>query len=90
VLWNVIPRDWSDPDGWVDRALALTAAETHALVVLHDLPTGAMAHLDRYLGMAMDRGDVFQQAFPVSCLPIQRGRLIAPIDAYLTEAPAAS
>ena len=21
VLWNAIPRDWDDPDGWVDRAL---------------------------------------------------------------------
>ena len=22
VLWNSIPRDWDDPDGWVDRALS--------------------------------------------------------------------
>ena len=22
VLWNSIPRDWDDPDGWVDRAMA--------------------------------------------------------------------
>ncbi|OBG64713.1 polysaccharide deacetylase family protein, partial [Mycobacterium sp. E3339] len=24
VLWNSVPRDWADPTGWVDRALADT------------------------------------------------------------------
>ena len=26
VLWNAVPGDWEDPDGWVDRALEQVAA----------------------------------------------------------------
>ncbi len=47
VLWNAIPRDWSDPEGWVPRALAQCRAQAWSLMVLHDLPTGAMRHLER-------------------------------------------
>jgi peptidoglycan-N-acetylglucosamine deacetylase len=85
VLWNVIPRDWVDPEGWVERALDLCFSQAHALMVLHDLPTGAMADLDRFILMAKDRGAVFQQDFPESCVPLERGRLVGPIEPYLTE-----
>ena len=27
VLWSALPRDWQDPDGWVDRALDQVAAQ---------------------------------------------------------------
>ena len=43
VLWSALPRDWQDPDGWVERALDQCAALPWSLMVLHDLPTGAMA-----------------------------------------------
>lgn len=85
VLWNVIPEDWARPEGWVERALALCFAQEHALVVLHDLPTGAMTQLDRFLGEAKDRGASFQQDFPADCVPIERGRLVGSIDPYITE-----
>ena len=43
VLWNAIPRDWADPDGWVrDRARAAARGGPWTLMVLHDLPSGAM------------------------------------------------
>ena len=47
VLWNAIPRDWENPDGWVETALRQCAAQRWSLMVLHDLPTGAMRHLPR-------------------------------------------
>lgn len=84
VLWNVIPRDWALPKGWVERALEMCFARPEALVVLHDLSTGAMAGLDRFIGAARDRGATFAQDFPASCIPIERGRLQAPIDRYIT------
>ena len=28
VLWNAVPGDWEDPDGWVDRALARSPSAT--------------------------------------------------------------
>lgn len=88
VLWNAIPEDWAHPDGWVERALELCFAQEHALVVLHDLPTGAMKQLDRFLGLAKDHGARFQQDFPAACVPIERGRLVHSIDGYLTETAA--
>lgn len=88
VLWNVIAEDWAQPTHWVERALSLCFAQEHALLVLHDLPTGAMNQLDRFLGLAKDRGALFQQDFPTSCVPIEQGRLVQPIEPYTAEAAA--
>jgi peptidoglycan/xylan/chitin deacetylase (PgdA/CDA1 family) len=82
VLWNSIPRDWADPDGWVDRALAHCAQQTHTLMVLHDLPTGAMRHLPRFLACVAQAGGRFRQDFPPSCVPIRAGELVGAIDPY--------
>ncbi len=73
VLWNAIPRDWSDPDGWVDRALAQCRERDWTLMVLHDLPTGAMRHLDRFLGRVADAGGRLRQDFPPDCVPMTDG-----------------
>lgn len=89
VLWNTVPEDWAYPAGWLDRALRLCFAQEHALLVLHDLPTGAMAALDRFIHTAKDRGAVFQQEFPDSCIPIERGRITGAVEPYLTEASVA-
>src|SRR5271165_6803003 len=76
ALWSSVPRDWEDPDGWVERALADCAAQPWTVVVLHDLPTGAMTHLDRFVGTLFDRGAEFRQDFPVDTTPILRGRRV--------------
>lgn len=86
VLWNVIPEDWKRPEGWVERGLALSFAQSHALVVLHDLPTGAMRELDRFISAARDRGAIFQQEFPASCLPLELGKRVGAIEAYVSDA----
>ena len=85
VLWNVIPEDWAYPESWVERALKLCFAEETALAVLHDLPTGAMRELDRFIGEAKDRGATFVQDYPASCVPMERGRLTGAIEPYLSE-----
>jgi peptidoglycan/xylan/chitin deacetylase (PgdA/CDA1 family) len=86
VLWNTIPEDWAYPEGWVERALRLSFGREHALIVLHDLPTGAMDRLDHFLHAAKDRGAVFRQDFPADCVPMERGRLVGPIEPYLQRA----
>ncbi|WP_072387753.1 polysaccharide deacetylase family protein [Hyphomicrobium sp. CS1BSMeth3] len=88
VLWNAIPEDWRDPEGWVARAIEQCFAQEETLIVLHDLPTGAMKHLDRFIVAAKDRGVAFQQDFPASCLPMIKGRVVLPIDNYVSEAAA--
>ena len=83
VLWSALPRDWQDPDGWVDRAVAQAAASSWSLMVLHDLSTGAMRHLDRFLGLVAERGGRIRQDFPPDCLPMVDGEMKLPLDGYI-------
>ena len=83
VLWNAIPRDWRDPEGWAERAIAQCRAQAWTLMVLHDLPTGAMRHLDQFIGQALDAGARFRQDFPPDCVPIIRGEIVRPIAPYV-------
>ncbi|WP_063692707.1 polysaccharide deacetylase family protein [Bradyrhizobium stylosanthis] len=84
VLWNSIPRDWDDPDGWTERALDQCGRQPWTLMVLHDLPTGAMAHLERFLDSADAAGARFRQDFPPACVPIRNGDIALPIDDYVS------
>lgn len=87
VLWNAIPGDWENPDGWVEIALQQCRTLEWALVVLHDLPTGAMVRLERFIGAARDEGATFVQDFPPECVPLVRGRIVGPVEAYVTDQP---
>ena len=84
VLWNAIPRDFADPDGWVERALGQCATQDWVLLVLHDLPNGAMKHLESFITQTRSRGAVFSQNFPPECVPIRRGELMASVAPYLS------
>jgi len=85
VLWNAIPRDWHDPDGWVERALDQCRRQDWTLMVLHDLPTGAMRHLEQFLDRAAAAGARFRQDFPPHCVPIRRGEIVLPIAPYVAD-----
>lgn len=84
VLWNAIPGDWADPEGWVDRALAQCRAQAWSLMVLHDLPSGAMRHLESFLDRATEAGARFHQEFPGDCVPIRSGKIVLPIEPYVS------
>lgn len=84
VLWNAIPHDWDDPEGWVTRALGQCRAQPWSLMVLHDLPTGAMDRLEDFLDRALAAGARFRQDFPPVCVPIRRGEIVLPIDSYVS------
>lgn len=84
VLWNAIPRDWDDPEGWTDRALAQCQAQPWTLLVLHDLPTGAMRHLDQFINRAAASGARFRQDFPPDCVPIREGEIVSPLAPYVS------
>jgi peptidoglycan/xylan/chitin deacetylase (PgdA/CDA1 family) len=83
VLWNAIPRDWEDPAGWVDTALLQCRSLDRSVVVLHDLPTGAMDRLQEFIERALAAGATFRQDFPAECVPILRGKPVAPLEAYV-------
>jgi peptidoglycan/xylan/chitin deacetylase (PgdA/CDA1 family) len=84
VLWNAVPRDWSNPDGWSDRALMQCHSQAWSLMVLHDLPSNAMRHLETFLDSAEDAGARFRQEFPPDCVPIRAGKIVLPITPYVS------
>lgn len=83
VLWNSIPRDFADPEGWVATALEQCQQQPWTLMVLHDLPNGAMNHLPRFIEAARAAGARFRQDFPPSCTPLVRGEITGPIDTFV-------
>jgi len=84
VLWNAIPEDWIYPTSWVERALDLCAGHNHAVLVLHDLPTGAMSYLDEFLVRATERGAIFTQDFPRDCVLIESGTIVQDVQPYMS------
>lgn len=87
VLWNAIPRDWEDPHDWVEVALEQCEAHPWTLLVLHDLPTGAMDHLESFLERLRHRGARLRQDFPPECVPIRRGAIELKLDPILERHP---
>lgn len=80
VLWNSVPRDWEDPAGWPKRAIRDIKSRDWTLLVLHDLPTGAMQQLPRFLDLVQEADVEITQSFPENCVPIRRGQIVAKID----------
>ena len=85
VLWNAIPRDWDDPDGWVERALTQCKERDWTLMVLHDIPSGAMRHLERFLDLVGEAGGRLRQDFPPGCVPMTEGIATGGFDRYVSQ-----
>jgi len=84
VLWNSVPRDWENPEGWVDEAVRQSRNLAWPLVVLHDLQTEAMSQLEVYITRMKDEGATFVQGFPPDSVPIREGKIILPIEDYVS------
>lgn len=82
VLWNAVPRDWENPETWVDVALDQCRQQDWTTLVLHDLPTGAMRHLDEFIERALDEGASFQQDISPDCIAIDKGEIKVDLDGY--------
>ncbi len=83
VLWNSIPRDWCEPQSWVETALEQCLAQPHTLMVLHDLPTGAMQHLERFIDLVQQAGGQFRQDYPSDCVPIVSGQVVGDVERFV-------
>jgi peptidoglycan/xylan/chitin deacetylase (PgdA/CDA1 family) len=88
VLWNCVPRDWEDPTGWPERALAEIRTRPWTLLVLHDIPTGAMRALPRFLARAVAEGVALTEELPPDCVPIVRGEVVGSLAGLVSEAAA--
>ena len=75
-----MPRDWENPDGWPERAVADIGAQDWTLVVIHGIPTGAMKALPRFLDQVLANGVQVVQDFPADCVPILKGKILRPLE----------
>lgn len=91
VLWNCVPHDWDDPANWVENCLREVVTRPWSLVVVHDLPTGAMDRLPDLLDGLAVLGVELVQDFPEDCVPLRRGqptaalRQLLPLDRDASE-----
>jgi peptidoglycan/xylan/chitin deacetylase (PgdA/CDA1 family) len=87
LIWNSVPGDWKDPDGWVDRCVEQVSAQDWAVTVLHDIAEGCLPRLPELLRRLQDMGVIFEQNFPDSVI-LTRGGRIANLDpAYIADGP---
>ena len=85
VLWNSIPNDWLDPQGWPDTALAHMARHDWTVTVVHDLPTGAMQALGSFIVRARESGAEFRSDYPEDLMPLVAGKRKRAIDAIMSD-----
>lgn len=73
VLWNCVPRDWDDADGWVVRAREQVNEREAPYLVLHDIAGACANRLDEFVGMMRDAGHTFTPDVPGSEIIIDSG-----------------
>lgn len=76
VIWNNVPGDWRDPEGWVERCIAQVTTEPWSVIVLHDIEGGCRTRLPELLRRLDDLGVAFEQDFP-DTVTLTRGGKIA-------------
>lgn len=76
VLWNYVAREVELTNSWMEPAVAACRERDWSVIVMHDLPTGAMLHLHRFLELLQDAGAEFSQDFPEDCTPLRRGATV--------------
>jgi len=87
VLWNCLVREQTMVDTWMHAIMALCEQREWSVVVLHDIPTGAMRRLAEFLQMLKDRGAQFSQEFPDDCTPLRKGVQVGPHDHLIAPMP---
>lgn len=88
VLWNAVPRDWEDPQGWPERALEQCARLDHSVLVLHDVPGACADRLPELLDLALQRDFAFVSELPASCTPLVGGTIVGDLGSIIRPAGA--
>ena len=85
IIWNNVPGDWRDPDGWVERCIAHVSLQPWSVVVLHDIEAGCLARLPDLLRRLEDIGVTFEQDFPDSVTLTRGGRMVTLPEGYVAD-----
>ncbi|MGA2044477.1 MAG: polysaccharide deacetylase family protein [Roseiarcus sp.] len=85
VIWNSVPGDWRDPDGWVDRCVAEVEARDWAAVALHDVAGACLDRLPELIDRLSGLGVEWRQDFPDSVVMTRGGALVSLSDFHVAE-----
>jgi peptidoglycan/xylan/chitin deacetylase (PgdA/CDA1 family) len=85
LLWNSVPGDWRDPDGWVARCVADVEAQDWAAIVLHDIAGACLPRLPELLDRLTGLGVAWRQDFPDSVVMTRDGKTVNLPGAYVAE-----
>ena len=85
VLWNNVSRDWEDPDGWVERCIALVSQEAWSVVALHDIEGACLKRLPELLRRLDDLGVIYEQDFPDTVTLTRAGQIVSLPQSYVTD-----
>lgn len=79
ILWNNIPGDWKDPEGWVEECLAIGQDQEWGVIVLHDIPDASLDRLEDLIDRLRELGVTFRTDFPDSVV-VTRGGSVVTLD----------
>jgi peptidoglycan/xylan/chitin deacetylase (PgdA/CDA1 family) len=85
VIWNNVPGDWKDPDGWVESCIAQASTQDWSVVVLHDIEGGCLARLPELLRRLNELGVTYEQDFPDSVTLTRAGKIISLPQSYIAD-----
>lgn len=85
IIWNNVPGDWRDPDGWVERCVTQVLREDWSVVVLHDIASGCVTRLEELLRRLDDLGVIFEQDFPDAVTITRAGRVVGGAGGYVAK-----
>jgi peptidoglycan-N-acetylglucosamine deacetylase len=85
LLWNSVPGDWRDPEGWLDRCIADVQAQDWTAVALHDIAGACLALLPELLDRLTDLGVAWRQDFPPSVVMTRGGAIVNLLSGYVAD-----
>ncbi len=86
IIWNSVPGDWKDADGWVETCIAQVKSQDWSVIVLHDIENGCLPRLPELLQRLADLGVTYEQDFPDSVTLTRSGQTISMSPSYIADA----
>ncbi|MFZ1090049.1 MAG: polysaccharide deacetylase family protein [Xanthobacteraceae bacterium] len=85
IIWNSVPGDWKDPEGWVERCIAQIEAQDWSVVVLHDIDRGCLQRLPELLQRLADVGVIYEQDYPEDVTLTRAGQIVSMQPSYIVD-----
>jgi peptidoglycan/xylan/chitin deacetylase (PgdA/CDA1 family) len=85
IIWNSVPGDWKDPEGWVERCIAQIEAQDWSVVVLHDIERGCLQRLPELLQRLADVGVIYEQDYPEDVTLSRAGQIVSMQPSYIVD-----